>query len=102
MLSALLIALAQAADAAPKPITELPALVKYAQAISPDHSRMAVSTMTNGVWIIRMRDAALVAGIEQRNAPVAQLAWRLDGSELVLCGSDSSLAATVRRKSTSG
>lgn len=72
------------AGAAPKPVTELPPLVADAQAISPDHKRLAISTRDEGVWVLDIATRTVASRVPRTNSVVEYVTWTSDSSKLGL------------------
>lgn len=80
MIAVVLALLAQAQ--AGEPIAVLPPLVRDVVTVSPDHTRIAVATEKEGVWIIDLATKRRVALVPPVESPVEYLAWSTDGATL--------------------
>ncbi|MBL8857131.1 MAG: WD40 repeat domain-containing protein [Planctomycetes bacterium] len=83
MLPLLLIALVQAVET-PKPIESLPPLVEDAQAVSPDHKRISISTQDEGVWVIDIATKTVAFRVAPTKSVVEYVAWTRDSAKLGL------------------
>ncbi|MBL8857045.1 MAG: hypothetical protein JNL28_00885 [Planctomycetes bacterium] len=84
MLPLLLIALVQVPAETPKPIESLPPLAQDAQAVSPDHKRIAVSTQDEGVWVIDIATKTVAFRVAPTKSVVEYVAWTRDSAKLGL------------------
>src|SRR5436190_9902963 len=82
MLLAPLLAVLMQAD--PKPIDSLPPLVEDAQAISPDHERIALSTESEGVWVLDIATRTVAVRVPPTASAVEHVTWSSDGTMLGL------------------
>ncbi|MBL8857132.1 MAG: WD40 repeat domain-containing protein [Planctomycetes bacterium] len=65
-------------------IHSLPPLVDDAQAVSPNHTRIAVSTRDQGVWVIDIATKTVALTIPASGSVVDYIAWSSDSTTLAL------------------
>ncbi len=73
---------AQAPDAPNQPT--LPALFRKTSAISPDHSRLALGTIEEGVWVLDLATQSFDLRVGPLSSPTVSIAWSPDGGQLAL------------------